>query len=382
MREVGKDLQSMPSRDLRATRYSADYQQRLDVGLIAFLEHLRSVSPSLSLTKLAARPLHAVPIICVFIQSLYNENPKTKLFMARHALLAIEKSARNLKGKLSECWEVIESWRQEVPGSLRPPMYLPAMLAMAVTGRLLAEASSGHDALLWWSFGVLMEVGFFGLLRPIEILKLTRGHVSLPGELLSNALGFATCMIDNPKNRRQFGRVQFAVIRSANASWWLAWLCAGLTAPEKLWPASAGEFRNRFKRVLEYLQLHNQKFVWASLRAGGATYLFMNGLDPPRIKFYGRWASEKSVGHYLQESVAFQLAHNTSLRSQKLIAAVLKGASDLLTPPAWSLHACYPRQASRRGLARKVNWQTDHCGRSVLRPAAGFAWEELYPKPV
>jgi hypothetical protein len=302
--------------------------------------------------------------------------------MARHSLLAIEKRVRNLKGKLGECWEVIESWRQEVPGSLRPPMYLPAMLAMAVTGRLLAEASSGHDALLWWSFSVLIEVGFFGLLRPIEILKLTRGHVSLPGELLSNALGFATCMINNPKNRRQLGRIQFSVIRSANASLWLAWLCSGLTDPEKLWPASSGEFRNRFKRVLEYLHLNGQKFVVASLRAGGATHLFMNGLDPPRIKFYGRWASEKSLGHYLQESVAFQLAHNTSIRSQKLIAAVLNGAADLLTPSCWSLQAGFPRRASGRGLARKVEWQSNHRGSALLRPAAGFAWEALYPKPV
>ena len=56
---MGKDLQSMPSQNLRTTRHSADYQQRLDEGLAALSEPLRSVSPGLTLTKLDARPLHA-----------------------------------------------------------------------------------------------------------------------------------------------------------------------------------------------------------------------------------------------------------------------------------------------------------------------------------
>ena len=105
---------------------------------------------------------------------------------------------------MRECWEMLESWRQEIPGVLRAPIYFPAVLAMSLLSRILAEMSSGFDAYLWMSMGVLLETGFFALLRPGELLALTRDHVSLAGQLLSVGAGFAAVRIKNPKNRRHF----------------------------------------------------------------------------------------------------------------------------------------------------------------------------------
>ena len=141
------------------------------------------------------------------------------------------------------------------------------------------------------SMSVLLEVGFFSLLRPGELLNLTRQLVSLPGQLLGNAVQYAVVGILSPKNRRQLGRFQFAVCRSQNSTKWLAWLCHGLHPSERLWAGTGSDFRRRFKILLSYLGLEDLRFVPASMRAGGATYLFMNGVDPPRLKFCGRWAS-------------------------------------------------------------------------------------------
>jgi hypothetical protein len=370
----------MGARNLKTTRYSPQYRRRLLEALLVFLAWLHEQQPKMSLTKLGAKPLAACRAIELFLQDLYEKNSKHNLTVGRHALLSLEKRLRHLRGHLGECWEILESWRQEIPGVLRAPIYLPAVLAMSLLSRVLAEASSGFDSYLWMAMGVLLETGFFALLRPGELLALTRDHVSLAGQLLSVGAGYAVCMIKNPKNRRQFGLTQFAVVRSKNTSDWLGWLCSELLGPEKLWPGTVGDFRDRFKVLLKYLALESVGFVLASLRAGGATYLFMAGIDPPRIKFYGRWASERSLGHYLQESVAAQLANSTSVKSQKLISLVLSSCDDLLVPPAFPPSAKYPRKATARGVARKLEWQL--AGKTpILTTAKNAAWERLYPKP-
>ena len=226
---------------------------------------------------------------------------------------------------------------------------------------------------------VLLEVGFFSLMRPGEMLALTRQLVSLPGQLLGNAAEFAVVGILSPENRKQLGKFQFAVCRSGNASSWLAWLCEGLHPAERLWPTTGKDFRKMFRILIDYLGLTELGFSPASLRAGGATYLFMHGVDPPRLKFYGRWSSERTLAHYLQESVTYQLAHNAPARAQQLVALALSLGSEFLSPPAQPLAASFPRPVLRGSVTAKIRAEP-----GIQKPvivSASRSWEKLYPPP-
>ena len=367
-------------RNLQATRFSPAYQRRLDDSWSDFTAFLGRRAEGLEPEDLSASAKLANAWMCRYLQHLYETDSAKKLSQARHAILALEKRLRELKGQMTESWEAYESWRQEVPGQLRAPLFLPAMLAMAVTARMLAQAADGYEGYLWAATSVLLEAGFFGLLRPGELTAATRGLTALPGQLLGNAASFAVIGVDCPKNKRQLGRFQFAIVRSANASAWVAWLCQDLMDSERLWPSTASEFRRRFKTLLWYLGLSELNFVPASLRAGGATYLFMHGVDPPRLKFYGRWVSERALSHYLQESMTFQLAHSAPVRSQRLVALALRGGAHLLSPPSLPPTALFERRPTRGGLAAKVANAQERREPKVQVPAAR-TWEHLYPPP-
>ena len=171
--------------------------------------------------------------------------------------------------------------------------------------------------------GVLCEVGFFGLLRPREILNLKVGDLAFPSNLLSVAANYCIAKIVNPKNRRQLGKVQFAVIRSERATEWLRWLVEGLAGFEKVWPSTDTEFRNRFKQLMAALGLKDWKLLPSSLRPGGASWYFVGGVEPGRLKFWGRWASERSLGHYIQESMAYLLNQLASSEAHNKISHIL-----------------------------------------------------------
>jgi hypothetical protein len=365
-------------RDLRSTRLSPAYTKRLAAAWSLFVAFYQARAP-LPLESLRKDSVAAVKWMCLFLQSLYETDRLTKQAVGRHALLSMEKEMKELKGTLQEAWETLESWRQEIPSQMRVPLFLPALLSMAVVARLLARSAQGTSGYKWMAASVLLEVGFFSLLRPGEMFALTRQLVSLPGQLLGNAAAFAVVGIIGPKNKKQLGKYQFSVCRSANATAWLTWFCDGLLPCERLWPGTAKDFRKRFKLLLKYLGLEDLNFSPASLRAGGATYLFMHGVDPSRLKFYGRWASERTLAHYLQESVTFQLAHNASARAQRLVALALEVGADFLAPPAQPLSSLFPRPAARKGLAAAVSTDQGLRAPALVTPAR--SWEALYPPP-
>ena len=58
--------------------------------------------------------------------------------------------------------------------------------------------------------------------------------------------------------------------------------------------------------------------TWASVRGGGATDLYLHGVEIERIRWRGRWATRKTLDIYIQETAAIslsrELAKESSLR--------------------------------------------------------------------
>ncbi|CAE8636811.1 unnamed protein product [Polarella glacialis] len=79
------------------------------------------------------------------------------------------------------------------------------------------------------------------LLRPGEMLQLTRRAVRLPDDLLTIGM-LAVLIIEAPNNRRRVGKRQFVLIKNGVTVDWLRWLVLPLKpgqgpflAPERLW---------------------------------------------------------------------------------------------------------------------------------------------------
>jgi hypothetical protein len=263
-----------------------------------------------------------------------------------------------------------------VPGRLRAPILGSTLLAAAITARVLCRLSSGPDSYLRLSFSLLIGAAFFGRLRPREVFPVTVSMISFPQEMLALAHRYAIWRIDKPKNKKQRGNAQFTVIRSENTSAWLWWFCQSLLPSDRLWPATPHEFRRRFGRIMELLGLENLRLKPSSLRPGGATWFYSHGVDPPRLKFWGRWASERSLNHYVQEAVAAQLSAQVPVRQHRLIHKLLKYGDCFLHVPTVPWWALASRPSHAKAVCRAAS--TGVFGSSVP-PLTSVA--ALYPAP-
>ena len=72
---------------------------------------------------------------------------------------------------------------------------------------------------------------------------------------------------------------------------------------ERLFPFTTARFRGRFKAACKALGLSN-KLVPHSLRHGGATHMYMSGVEVTTIKVRGRWASLQTCERYVQTGQA------------------------------------------------------------------------------
>ena len=274
-------------------------------------------------------------LLIAFIQHCYEG--EADIHTARHAILVVQFLGRHLKGKLRGAWDSIESWSAEVESFLRPPLPVRALQALVGMARVLgyAYAKQGDrtPALELFTLASLLEVGFYGLLRPGEMLSLCPRLVALPGSA-AVASSFAIISIQITKNPRAMGRQQFAVVRHPTAAAWLKWLFEDQPEDKLIWSWSPARFRGRFKWLSSLLGLTDCHSVPASCRAGGATYFYQLGVEPTRLAFWGRWAAEKSVTHYVQEAMASLVLRQLSPQVSSRMVRLADIISYTMSPPS------------------------------------------------
>jgi len=330
----------MRAKRLSQLRYTAQYKLQLAKGWSAFLAFIRSRNIDVSVISRSA--LTADKSLVEFAEHQFQQADASGFNRTKHAILAVQHKFRNHKGKLGQAWDTLETWLQQHPYRPRPPMPHLCMQAVCCLVRVFAmfgQSSSVRHMLL--VFAALMEAGFYGLLRSGELMALTRANLVLPQDGLWDDNEFAIVTIDAPKNRRQLGMTQFAMVRSQEATQWLAYVFGHYQPHQKLWPWAPIRFRTILRNALSRLGLDQLGLNTSSLRAGGATWMFVRGTEISRLKFYGRWASEKTLAHYVQEAVSAQIVNglpsHVALRLKEIVSA---GAHTFLPPkavPSWSL---------------------------------------------
>lgn len=329
---------------LRWGKFSASYRARLLEGARVLAVFLQDHGQNWQLIS-TGRSKVLDTILEEFIRNMHESGEKSALRVAKHALLYVQTARPRLRKTLKLSWNAIRVWEEQVPSCYRPPLPLPLLVAITCLTRVRAERESREGTTsLWYIFGALVNLAFFALLRPGELMKLKASDVTLPNSVSLGA-AFSVIRIERPKNARQMGQQQFAEVHHPDIVNWVAWLVKTTNPVRTLWPSSATKFRSMFRNTCMKLGLEGLKLSPALLRAGGATWMLDEKIEVSRIRFHGRWANLRSLEHYLQVARAQQITLSLPTPVIKRIKHLIADYSFML-----SLPACFAAQVSEENL--------------------------------
>ena len=329
----------MEAGKLRLSKYSVAYRNRLIEGGLAVQRFLQSQGLSgKNLLECKASQLDV--ILEQFVSNCHTNRTRKKrdLQIAKHGVLFFQVLRPRLKQRLKQTWATLKAWEELQPSQVRSPIPIALLMGMLCRARINSEiATSRIESRKWMIFSVLVSLGFFGVLRPGELLALRKRDITLPNNI-SLSLPCITIGLERPKNFRQLGARQFTSVYHIPTCEWTAWLCSTLEKPEEpLWPTTANEFRKFFRDCGRQLNFTRGRYTPASLRAGGATFLFDEMQDVGRLRFLGRWANIQSLEHYIQSAKANMQMQELSTKAIRKVTLLLKEGNFLLKLPSHML---------------------------------------------
>lgn len=289
----------------RLSRFSEAYRSRLLAGVKDLDEYCMHEN-GLSLGSLITDRSQIDRTLGDYVLVRHSDKKRKQLGLVKHALLGAQHLFPGLKGNIPTAWAHVRTWEEEKVSKLRPP--LPLAIWLCVVGLARAHAFTAPDHKLreaWAIFSVLVEVGFFCLLRPGEILRLCHSDIALPNNFVL-CEKHAAVRILSPKNRRQFGDSQFVLLKNRNAISWLEKIHKE-NSDGLIWTKGQKVFGDWFRQLMKELKLSGCKFTPASLRPGGATMYYSAGVSVSTLRFMGRWSVERSLEHYIQLAMSAQI---------------------------------------------------------------------------
>ncbi|CAE7269133.1 unnamed protein product, partial [Symbiodinium natans] len=194
-----------------------------------------------------------------------------------------------LRSSLAAPWNLVKTWEQLEPVQHHPPVPKAVNDALVVT------------ALLWrWPrMAALLVLGFFGLLRPSELIGLRRQDLALPGDHFEEDVLYIR--VPHPKTRFRAATSQHVRVEFPGVATWITLVVGTTPMWRRIWNGSWASFKLRFG-ALQTEVLGAVTFLPSSLRPGGATFLFRYwDEDLTRLQWRGRWKSFRMLETYVQE---------------------------------------------------------------------------------
>ena len=188
----------------------------------------------------------------------------------------------------------ITGWSRKVPS--KPHLPIPRKVLLGCAVELVM-----HNYL---PVAAALLLGFDCYLRHSEIQHLRVVDIAFPGDPRVQVDGVGSVFIFSTKA----GRKQWVAIRCPLAMGLLRKLVTGRSGRSFLFGHSRFSLLDLFKRSQLWLGLRSAPFVMHSLRHGGASFDFINGMDIDKIIIRGRWSGLKVTRRYIQESQALVLA--------------------------------------------------------------------------
>ena len=227
-------------------------------------------------------------ILSDYLEKLW-EDGDTKT-MASYTLAAVQYFRPQVKGQLTKAWKLLALWgKLEQPRRATP---LSASLCLAFAGRFLQWQ--------WPELACLVIVGFCGLLRTGEMFQLTRSNVVLPRKGGQSAILF---LFNTKTTKRNLLEAEKVMINEQVGIDSLRFLCKNKRREDFLVETSPPKFRSLWKSVVEDLGLGQFHYLPYSLRRGGATCAYREGLSFDQLMTKGRWRNLSTARQYLDQAL-------------------------------------------------------------------------------
>ena len=236
---------------------------------------------------------------------------------------AITDRAPHLKGHLAPAWDVSWTWRALEPGGSHRP--IPEAIARAFVA--LACAWGWHDVAL------AVLIGFLGMMRPGELIKLRVANLVLPRKGLSTTWALYV-HIALPKMRRLSARREHVRIDDPLTIAYCEALVNAFVPDDFVFcQGRPALFRRAWNALCAHLcipALDMRGLTPASLRAGGATFWFRLKDSADWVRYRGRWANQRMLEIYIQEVAADDLLQQMSPSNLELARLLSAGAQCLI----------------------------------------------------
>ena len=186
----------------------------------------------------------------------------------------------------------VANWRRTVRRQRAQP--LPQEVVQAMAGICFARDL--------WQLGVALLLGFVGLLRPAELLKLRVQDVVMPHRAAEPAL---LILLETKSGQRQ-NREEKAIVGDPLVVAGLSRVVGGRPRLARLFPFSAQKLVDLLRGLLREAGFPAHNVSGYSLRRGGATWFMLATGSMAATSVHGRWASERTARIYVDGAMAQQ----------------------------------------------------------------------------
>lgn len=244
-----------------------------------------------------------------FVEHLWETGaPKSD---ASYALAAIQFHRPQTKHHLTWSWKLVKTWNHiELPTRATP---LTAAWTLALAGQ----------AFKWQQYrmGWLLIVGFSLFLRTGEMVNLQKQDVSLPQSSKEEAVVYLT---DTKTTKRNSLPLESVLVDDQLARKALTELTKGLLPGDTLGQMTNSQFRRLWADLLAALKINSCGFTPYSLRRGGATSAYRQGVQLDTLVTKGRWSHLSSCRIYLDQGAQALAEFSLPAASQPLLLAAQK----------------------------------------------------------
>lgn len=249
-------------------------------------------------------------LLAQFLEHLYlDDRPIT---YAGHTMSAFRRFFPQLRYKLPLAKQFFSNWRNVHVSHQAVP--LPAPVVLGIAGVAVECKQLG--------FACLVLVGFLGFLRTSEMTNLQWSKISFN-------VSTGQIILALPATKTSKNKEESIVLHDLKVCYLLQKLKLNSNSIY-LWEGSASVFRRQLKEILAFLRLEEDAFSAYSIRRGGATHAFSEGVPMDQLVIKGRWQNAKTARIYLDSGRAALVQLRFSAHSSHLLASATASLSTFL----------------------------------------------------
>ena len=230
--------------------------------------------------------------------------------------------------------QYFRNWRRSL--SFRQALPLPADVILGIAGVALADNRP--------RIAVAFLVGYVGLLRTTELLKLTPSQLHFMRDDTSVIIS-----LPDSKGAKRQNNPEKVIVSDPRIVKALAHVVQSLGPSDSLVGMSARELAGLLKRYGNFLGIHDERLTLYSLRRGGASWHFTTYQNLDATRMLGRWQWERTARLYIDGAVAELVNAQLTQRGARRASAARNVLSFYLA------HSSLPsRPGVKGGVGRRV----------------------------